>query len=462
MFASATYIERRARIREAVGSGVILLLGNEESPMNYPDNPYPFRQDSSFLYLFGLPVPNLDAAIDIDENRTILFGEDRSLDDVVWMGPGPSLRERARAAGVEETADPGALGSMVEAALRKGRNIHFLPPYRSRMTLRFAESLGIPPSEVPRRASEPLIRALVAQRSCKTADELREIEAALDIAQLMHKTAMLQARPGVFEREVAGAMEGIALARGGRLSFPTIFTIHGETLHNHDHSHRMDAGRIAINDSGAESRMGYASDITRTIPIGGRFSDRQRDIYRLVLRTQEAALEAMRPGVAFRAVHILACETLAGGLKDLGLMAGDIAEAVRAGAHALFFPHGLGHMLGLDVHDMEGLGEDFVGYTDEIRRSPQFGLRSLRLGRRLEPGFVVTVEPGLYFIPALIDRWRAEGRCADFIRYDRIEAYRDFGGIRIEDDAIIEKDGARVLGAPIAKSIEDVEALSSA
>lgn len=462
MFTSATYIERRARIREDVGSGIIVLLGNEESPVNYADNPYPFRQDSSFLYLFGLAEPGLAAAIDIDEDRTILFGTDRTLDDIVWMGPGPSLAERARKAGVGETAEPAALGSMVEEARRRGRTIHILPPYRARTSLRFAEILGIGPAEVAGRASAPLLRALVAQRSRKTADEIREIESAHEIAREMHERACRLARPGVYECEVAGAIEGIALARGGRLAFPTIFTIHGETLHNHDHSHRMDAGQIAINDSGAESPLGYASDITRTIPIGGRFTARQRDIYRIVLGAQEAALRAMRPGVEFRAVHFLACETIAEGLKAIGLMEGDVREAVRAGAHALFFPHGLGHMLGLDVHDMEGLGEDFVGYTKEIRRSPQFGLRSLRLARALEPRFVVTVEPGIYFIPALIDRWKAERLHAEFIRYDRLDAYRDFGGIRIEDDAVIEEDGARVLGAPIPKTIEDVEALASA
>jgi Xaa-Pro aminopeptidase len=314
---------------------------------------------------------------------------------------------------------------------------------------------------LPIEPSEALIRAVVAQRSTKTAEEIEQIEAALDISYEMHTTAMKMSKPGVFEREVAGAMEGIALSRGGRLAFPTIFSIHGETLHNHYYGNIMKAGNIVVNDCGAESPLHYAGDVTRTIPVGGKFSPRQRDIYNIVLAAQQRAIEAVKPGVEFREIHRLACTILASGLADLGLLKGNIQEAVDAGAHTLFFQCGLGHMLGLDVHDMEALGEDYVGYTDTIKRSPEFGWKSLRLARALEPGFVITVEPGVYFIPELIDRWKAQNKCADFINYDKVERYRDFGGIRLEDDVLVTSDGRRILGKKIPKTIEEVEQASS-
>lgn len=459
MFPARIYVERRRRLRAQVGSGVVLLLGNGESPMNYTDNPYPFRQDSTFLYFFGLDSPGLAAVIDIDEDRETVFGDDLTMDDIIWTGPRPPLRERCREVGVADAASFDALEGVLARAAGHGREIHLLPAYRPESVLAIDRLLGIRPAELPDRVSTSLIEAVVAQRSVKGEEEIAEIEAALEICHAMHTTAMKVTRPGMVEREVAGAMEGVALSRGGRLSFPTIFSIHGETLHNHYHGNVMEAGDIVINDSGAESPLHYAGDITRTIPVGGRFTQKQREIYAIVLASQEAALEAIRPGVAFRDVHLLACEILASGLKDLGLMRGEVREAVRAGAHALFFQCGVGHMLGLDVHDMEALGEDYVGYTEAIRRSRQFGLRSLRLGRMLEPGFVITVEPGLYFIPALIDQWKSEHKHSQFIDYDAIEAYRDFGGVRLEDNVLVCETGCRVLGREIPKTMEGVEAL---
>ncbi len=461
MFAPNVYIERRKRLRTDVESGVILFLGNEESPMNYPDNQFPFRQDSSFLYFFGLDCPGLAAVIDVDQGRECIFGDDLTVDDIVWTGPQPPLKEKCQEVGISQTAAHDQLPVTLIKAAEQGRKIHFLPQYRTDNVLKIEQLLSIPPAVIEDHVSEQLVRAVIAQRSIKTEDEITQIEKALDIAYEMQTTAMKMSKPGVYERQVAGAMEAIALSHGGRLSFPTIFSIHGETLHNHYHGNLMKDGDIAVNDSGAESPSHYASDITRTIPVSGKFSQRQKEIYAIVLDTQNKAIEAVKPGVEFRNVHRLASEVLISGLKDLGLVKGDVAEVVQAGVHTLFFQCGLGHMIGLDVHDMEGLGEDYVGYTDTIKRNPEFGWRSLRLAKVLEPGFVITVEPGLYFIPELIDRWKAEQKNAQYINYDAVEKYRDFGGIRIEDDVLVTQQGCRILGKPIPRTVEEVEATSS-
>jgi Xaa-Pro aminopeptidase len=461
MFNAEVYIERRRLLAQQINSGLILFMGANESPMNYPDNTYPFRQDSSFLYYFGLDCPGLAAVIDVDEDKVCVFGDDLTVDDIVWTGPLPTVGDRAREVGVDETAPLGQLQTILTNAAAGGRAVRFLPQYRADNVLAIQRLLEICPSEVASRTSETLTRAVVAQRSFKSDEEIEQIEWAVNLTGEMHVLAMKTARAGMYEREISGAIEGLALSRGGRLAFPTIFSIHGETLHNHYHGNKMSKGDIVVNDSGAESPTGYAGDITRTIPIGGKFSARQKDIYAIVLEAQEAAIQASAPGVEFRDVHRLACTILATGLKGLGLMKGDPSDAVDAGAHTLFFQCGLGHMMGLDVHDMEGLGEQYVGYTDEIKRNPAFGWKSLRLAKALEPGFVITVEPGLYFIGELIDRWRADSKCADFINYDAVEQYRDFGGVRLEDDILITQSGHRVLGDPIPKGVEEVEALSS-
>lgn len=462
MFSDSLYRQRRDRLRSQVEGGLILFPGHGESPMNYADNPYPFRQDSSFLYFFGLDFPNLAAVMDLEEGKEIVFGDDVTLDDLIWMGRQPTLKKRSEAIGVEEILPFGQLQSVVEAAVQRGRTIHFAPPCRYENIGRIGEVLGIEPARVADHVSEPLIRAIVGQRSVKSPEEIEEIESALEITFEMQTRAMAMAKPGVYEREVAGAMEGIALSWGGRLAFPTIFSIRGEILHNHFHGNRMSEGDLAVNDSGAETSLHYASDITRTLPIGGKFTEKQKDIYRIVLDAQEKAIEAVKPGVEFRRIHRLACELLVSGLQELGIMKGNPEEAVEAGAHTLFFPCGLGHMMGLDVHDMEGLGEDYVGYTESIKRKPEFGWRSLRLAKALEPGFVITVEPGIYFIPELMDRWEVERKHESFINYERLEKYRDFGGIRIEDDVLVVDDGCRVLGKRIPKSVEVVEQMASA
>jgi len=461
MFSADIYIERRKRLRTDVQAGLILFLGNEESPMNYADNQYPFRQDSSFLYFFGLDCPGLAAVIDVDQGTECIFGDDLTVDDIVWTGPQPALKEKCSKTGISETAGLDKLPDVLNKAVKQGREIHFLPQYRPENVLKIQQLLGIHPSAIAGCVSEPLIRSVVAQRSIKGEQEIEQIEAALDISYEMQTLAMKMSKPGVYERQVASAMEAVVLARGSARSFPTIFSIHGETLHNHYYGNKMQAGDMAVNDSGAESALHYASDITRTVPVGGKFSRRQKEIYAIVLNAQEKATEAVRPGVEFRDIHLLACKILASGLKDLGLMKGDIEQAVHAGAHTLFFQCGLGHMLGLDVHDMEGLGEEYVGYTDSIKRNPEFGFKSLRLAKALEPGFVITVEPGIYFIPELIDRWKTTQKNSQYINYQLLETYRDFGGIRIEDDVLVTDTSHRVLGRKIPKTIDEVEDISS-
>jgi Xaa-Pro aminopeptidase len=461
MFPANVYIERRKRLKTRIQTGLILFLGNEESPMNYPDNQYSFRQDSSFLYFFGLDFPSLAAVIDVDQSKECVFGDDLTVDDIIWTGPQPVLRERCQEIGICETAPLDKLQVTLKKAVEQGREVHFLPQYRPENVLKIGQLLGIQSAAIQEHVSVPLIKAVVAQRSIKTEDEITQIEAALDISYEMQTLAMKMSKPGIYEMEVAGAMAGVALSRGGRLAFPIIFSVHGETLHNHCYGNIMKEGDIAVNDSGAESAFGYASDITRTIPVGGKFSQRQKEIYAIVLNAQEKAIEKVMPGVDFREIHRLACKTLASGLKDLGLMKGDAEEAVRAGTHTLFFQCGLGHMMGLDVHDMEGLGEDYVGYTNTIKRNPEFGWRSLRLGKALEADFVITVEPGLYFIPELIDRWKAEQKCSDYVAFNKVEKYRDFGGVRVEDDILVVENGCRVLGRKIPKTIDEVEAMSS-
>jgi Xaa-Pro aminopeptidase len=461
MFAAEVYIERRKHLTEQVEGGLILLLGNEESPMNYPDNQYPFRQDSSFLYYFGLDFPSLAGVIDIEQGQEYVFGNDLTVDDIIWTGPQPTLSESGEKVGILQTARLDELQAMLKKAAQQGRKIHILPQYKAENILKFGKLFGVHPEKIHSYASETLIKAVVAQRSHKSCEEIEQIKAALDITYQMHTTAMKMLKAGLYEREIAGAMEGIAKSSGSRLAFPTIFSIHGETLHNHYHGNIMKDGDIIVNDSGAESDIHYASDITRTIPVSGKFSQRQKEIYTIVLNAQQKAIEAVKPGVEFRDVHRLACTVLASGLKKLGLLKGDIEEVVNTGAHTLFFQCGLGHMMGLDVHDMEGLGEDYVGYTDTVKRNPEFGWRSLRLGRALEPGFVITVEPGLYFIPELIDQWKADRKYSQYINYDMVEKYRDFGGIRLEDDVLVVENGCRLLGKRIPKTIEEVEDASS-
>ena len=444
-------------LRELVGEGVILFPGNEESSMNYRSNYYHYRQDSTFLYFFGINRPGFFGLCDVDEQKDILYGDDFGIDDIIWMGEQPAVRDLAAKVGVELSASSESLGTFLKQTLQKGRKVHILPPYRGDHVITLSQLTGVSQDQVQEMVSQVLISAVVKLRSVKDHHEIAEIEKAADVAGIMHTTAMKMAYPGNYERELAGAVEGIALAHGGPVSFPVILSMDGQILHNHYHGKELVEGRMVVCDAGAESAMCYASDITRTFPVGGKFSAQQKDIYNIVLKANTETIKASLPGRTYREVHLMAAKIIAGGLKELGIMKGDLDEAVAAGAHALFFPHGLGHMLGLDVHDMEGLGENHVGYNDAVKRSDQFGLAYLRLGRKLEPGFVVTNEPGCYFIPALIDQWKEEKKLEQFINYGQVEKYRGFGGVRIEDDVLISDQGSRVLGTPIPKTVEEVE-----
>jgi len=459
MFESKVYTTRRNRLRSLVSSGIILMPGNPESAMNYPANTFHYRQDSNFLYYFGLDHPDFAGVIDVDNKRDIIFGNDVDMDDIIWMGFQPSVKEQAAKAGVDNTEPLSKLEAFVKDALSKGRKVHIVKPYRGEVLVWLESLLGVHNSQVKNFISEELVRGIVSMRSVKEDIEIRELERAIDTAYIMHTTGMRMAKQGVIEQEISGAIEGIAISNGGPVSFPVILSVDGQTLHNHYHGNILKEGRMMVIDAGCESAMHYASDITRTVPVGGKFNQRQKEIYEIVLKANMEAIKATKPGVYYREVHLLAAKTIASGLKELGLMKGDTDEAVAKGAHALFFPHGLGHMLGLDVHDMEGLGENNVGYDKTISRSDQFGLAFLRLARKLEPGFVVTDEPGCYFIPALIDMWRKEGKFTEFINYDKAETYKDFGGIRIEDDILVTADSCRVMGKPIPKTVEEVEKL---
>ena len=458
MFTAETYIKRREALREKVQSGIILILGNVEAPANYPNNTYKFRQDSSFLYFFGQSHPGYAGIMDIESGEDIFFGTDVDIDDIIWMGPQPSIKELAAQVGVQKSQPFCQLKEVVGKAIAQGRKVHFLPPYRYANMMLLEELMGIKASAVKKYASVELIKAVVNLRAVKEACEIEELDLACNIGYEMHTAAMRLCKPGVSEQYITGVLEGIAASYGSMVSFPVILTQHGETLHNHDHSHSLELGRMMLTDCGAERLSNYCSDHTRTIPVGGKFEGRQKDIYNIVLACHDKALDITCPGITYKEVHLEVCKVLAQGLKDLGLMKGNVDEAVAAGAHALFLPHGLGHMMGLDVHDMEDLGQIYIGYDDEVQPSTQFGLASLRMGRRLKEGYVMTDEPGCYFIPALIDQWRAEKKHTDFINYDAIESFKDFGGIRLEDDILITPEGSRFLGEKkIPITIEEVE-----
>jgi len=458
MFDPAIYRERRNKLKKDVGSGLILLLGNDEVGMNYAANTYHFRQDSTFLYFFAVDLPGLAALIDVDQNTDTLFGDDLTVADIVWTGPQPTIAEQAKAGAVAATAPMAELEKRLAEAIAQGRRVHFLKPYRAEHTMKLTALLGLKPTMVASYRSEPLHKDVVAQRNIKSAAEVEEIEQAVGVSRQMYLTAMAAAKPGKREYEVVSEIIRVAKANGCDLSFPIICSVHGETLHNHHHENLMQKGDVMVLDSGVETPNKYASDITRTIPVGGTFTTQQRQIYEMVLRAQLAAIAAIKPGVPYKDVHLLAAGSFATDLKAAGLMKGDVGEAVAAGAHALFFPHGLGHMIGLDVHDLENVGEQYVGYEPGMERSQQFGLGYLRLARTLKPGFVLTVEPGLYFIPQLIDQWKAEKKNVPFINYKEVEKFRNARGYRIEDDVLVTKSGNRVLGPPIPKTVEDVEA----
>lgn len=456
MFSPQTYQTRRQALLHRVSDGPMLLMGNRLSSINYPDQHYPFRQDSSFLYYLGLDRPDLAAMLDPATGETTLYGDEVSLDHLVWMGPQPRLAELAERSGLSQVKPHAQLLADLQAL--RVEAVHFLPPYRPENELVLMQGLGLSPGQARAQASQTLIKAIVAQRSYKSDEEIAELTLAAELTGKMHRRAMHTAQPGLKEAAVMAEVYAEALRADSRPSFSIICSVHGEVLHNTTFANPLTEGDLLLVDAGGESPRHYAGDMTRTLPVSGTFSEQQRAVYEIVLKANRACAKMLRPGLPYREVHLHAAHVIVDGLKDLGLMTGDTAEAVAAGAHALFFPHGLGHMLGLDVHDMEDLGEDYVGYTAELPRSTQAGSRNLRLARPLETGFCLTVEPGIYFIPDLIDRWQADKTCADFIHFDKLAPYRRFGGIRLEDDYVVTEDGADLLGTPVPITIEEVEA----
>ena len=455
MFSKETYMARRAKLKQTIGSGLLLFLGNDESGMNYADNTYHFRQDSTFLYFFGLPYAGLSAIIDIDNDKEIIFGDGADYRRDCMDGYAAHPKEKSEAAGGQGSPSH-EIETYLKNAQQKGQPIHYLPTYRAEHQIKLFQWLGIVPGA--EKPSVPFIMGVVNQRNYKSEEEIAEIEKACIVTADMHLTAMRTVRPGIRESDVAAAVAEVAFANNYQLSFPIIATINGQTLHNHDHSHMIKSGDMLLLDAGAETEMGYAGDMSSTIPADSKFTTRQKDIYDIQVAAHEAAVAALRPGIPFVDVYELSCKVIMEGLKDLGFVKGDPMEAVKAGAHAMFMPCGLGHMMGLDVHDMENLGEVYVGY-DGQPKSTEFGRKSLRLGRKLEPGFVLTIEPGVYFIPELMDLWRGQNKFTEFINYEKLFTYKDFSGIRNEEDYLITENGARLLGKKIPLRTEEVEAI---
>lgn len=458
MFGKSTYTERRKKLKEIVGKGLILLLGNNESAMNYADNTYHFRQDSTFLYYFGINHPGLAALIDIDNDTETIFGDDYTIDDIVWMGPQPTIAERAENCGISRIKPLLELREALGKAKISAQMLHFLPLYRPENKIKLLELAGVYPKEIANRFSLELVKAVVSQREMKTAEELVEMNQAVDVSVDMHMAAMKFARPGMSEAEVAAEIHKVALAAGGNISFPIIATIKGQTLHNHYHGNTIKEGDLFLVDAGFENEMCYAGDLLSTFPVSKKFTSEQKEIYGITLGAHQAAIDALGFQKPFREAHLAACSAIFDGMKSMGFTKGNTADAVEAGAHALFFPCGTGHMMGLDVHDMEDLGEVWVGY-DGWPKSTQFGLKSLRLAKPLQAGHVFTIEPGIYFIPELIDLWSGQGKFKDFINWDKVKTYRNFGGIRNEEDFVMTENGAQLLGKPKPKTVAEVEAL---
>ncbi|HNW51100.1 MAG TPA: aminopeptidase P family protein [Prolixibacteraceae bacterium] len=458
MFDKQLYINRRQILKGNMDQGIILFLGNDESPMNYPDNPYYFRQHSSFLYYFGVDRPSLAAIIDIDSGEETVFGDEYTIDDIVWMGNRPTIKEECEKAGISEVLPIIKLYSILKEAQAIGRNIHFLPPFRPENKIKLLRLLNIRPDQFAIKSSEELVKVVVRQREIKSDEEIAEIDQAVNWSVDMHEAAIRMARPGMLEAEIAAEVTRISLKHEGNLSFPVIATVNGEVLHIHSHGNKMKEGQLFLLDAGAETPMHYAGDLTSTFPVSKKFTSQQKEIYQLVLDAHYGAASMLRPGITFREVHFEASRIVFEGLKSLGFVKGNTDEAIAEGAHALFFPHGLGHLMGLDVHDMEDLGEIHVGYNGEAK-STQFGLKSLRLAKELKPGFVLTIEPGIYFIPTLINIWKSENRLSQFINYSEVEKYMSFGGIRIEQDYLITSGSSRLLGRKKPMDISEIESL---
>ena len=466
MFSKEVYARRRqtlvAKMADSAAEGkrgIALFIGNTEAPAQYKDNCYKFRQDSTWLYFFGIDQPLYAAIIDLDNGNETIFANDVEIGDIIWMGPQPSVASVAASVGVDKSAPYGTLNSVVSKVLAEGRPVHFVKPSRYYNTMKIASLLGCGTDEVAGRFSLALTKAIISMRLVKEDCEIEAIDDACNLGYEMHTVARNSIVPGIIEQEIVGKMDGVTLAKGWGVSFPTILTQHGETLHNHLHDKIIEPGKLMVIDAGAESNVHYASDFTRTYPTSGKFTAKQREIYQIVCDCNEFAFSMTRPGISYREVHLKTMHLMLEELRALDIVRGDVQDMVEAGIAGLFMPHGLGHNMGLDVHDMEDYGENYVGYDDDQSRSPQLGLGSLRMARKLVPGNVITDEPGIYFIPALIEKWKSEKTDKGFVNYSKLESYYDFGGIRLEDDVLVTADGARRLGKErLPISPDDVEA----
>ncbi|MBQ5922342.1 MAG: aminopeptidase P N-terminal domain-containing protein [Alistipes sp.] len=460
MFTADIYSARRAELRRRIGKGIILLPGNVESPFNYPNNTFHFRQDSTFMYFFGHSVPALAGVIDVESGEETLYGDDFTVEDIIWMGPQPTIRNFADEVGVAQSKPMAKLQEDVRRAISLGREVHYLPPYRGETILMMSDLLGIQPSMLHARKSWDLLFAVAEMRECKGEEEIAALEEAFEIGYQMHTAAMRNTRVGRTEHEVAGIVDGMALRYGTGVSFTTILSQHGEVLHNHDHSGTMTDGRLLLCDAGGEHLNGYVSDHTRTFPVNGKFTQKQKDIYNIVLAAHDAAAAALRPNMMYTEYSDAAFRTLIEGLKALALVRGSVDDAIAAGAAYLFMPHGLGHGIGLDVHDCENIGERSFSFAEVEERAKQSACCITRQWWRLQPGTVLSNEPGIYFVPDLIDKYKAEGKCQGIVNYDKLEEYRDFGGIRLEDDMIVTATGSKQIGSKqIPITVEDVEAM---
>lgn len=454
MFDKEIYIKRREVLKSKFDSGLLVFLGNNDSPMNYLDNYYDFRQDSTFRYYFGINRPGLNAIIDLDKDKTILFGEDYDVIEFVWMGKQETLAELGAQVGVSELkSSKEFFNYSIDSS-----KAHYLPPYRDQHNLTLLQFLDKDIRyDLTSNISLPFIKAVIAQRNYKSDEEIMEMQDATNITCDMHEMAMKSARAGMSEHEITALVQGASMNTGGNISFPIILSMDSQILHNHVHNNILTEGRMLLVDSGAQNKMGYAGDMTRTFPVSSKFSQKQKDIYSIVLKSQHTAINSLKPGISYFDVHQSVGRVIVDGLKELGIMKGTTDDAVEKAAYALFMPHGLGHMIGMDVHDMENLGEEYVGYNEEYVKRDVFGLRSLRLGKKLEARNVITVEPGVYFIPELINIWEKEKKFSEYINYSKLSQYLNFGGIRIEDDYLITDMGSKLLGREVAKEIEDVE-----
>lgn len=461
LFDKEVYIQRRKELAAKIGNGVIWIMGNNESAMNYKDNTYPYRQNSNFLYYFGINQSDLNAVIDADTGEAILFGHELTMDDIIWMGEVEKLSSLAEKVGVTNLQSPEKLQSYIQEYISGGRNIHYLPPYRLEHFEIIKNILNIDFNAQKENASIELIKAVIAQRSIKTAIEIAEMEKSVNITKAMHLNAMQSTNPNLHEYEVVSEIVKTCKENNGYPAYGIIFSVRGEVLHNHHHYNLMNDGQLVLNDSGAENDMCYAGDITRTFPVNGKFTQQQKDIYSIVLEMEKESIKLVKPGITYRDIHLNANKILLQRFTELGFLKGNVEDMLTQGVAGLFMPHGLGHMIGLDVHDMEDLGENYVGYEEGQERATYLGLKSLRLARTLQPGFTLTVEPGIYFIPQLIEKYKSENKFVDFVNYEKLIPYYNFGGIRVEDNVLVTSEGYKVLGDYIPKEIEEIETLMS-